>query len=128
MASAVISEEEQMTLRNQFLTQVKQFYPTGHQKKKFFKRHLIKKHASVLGLKAFVLSQPYDIPHWMAEVLTTMILASHDKDPIRSTVTETLGSVRSTHEAESHEELRNAFDDDTWEAIQAVGSQASYFT
>ena len=89
---------------------------------------LNKKHASVLGLKAFVLSHPYDIPPWMAEVLITMIQAAHDKDPIKTTVTKTLGDFRTTHENESHEELRNAFDAETWESIQAVGSQASYFT
>lgn len=38
------------------------------------------------------------------------------------------GDFRRTHENESHQELRAAFNEDQWEALQGVGSQASYFT
>jgi len=57
-----------------------------------------------------------------------MIPAARDQDPIKTTVTRTLGDFRSTHENETHDHLHEAFDAETWESISAVGSQGSYFT
>lgn len=128
-ASLGMTDEEQTTLRTQFLSQIRSQYPGGRRKRATSSStDLHKRHSCVLGLKAFVIAHPYDIPPWMAEVLTAMIPAAHDKDPIKTTVTKTLGDFKTTHENESHEELRNAFDAETWENIQGVGFQATYFT
>ena len=122
-------EDEQRVLRDQFLASVRRHYQQSRRRKKSTVASDIRqRHAGILGLKAFVLAHPYDIPPWMAEVLVAMIPAAHDTNPIKTTVTKTLGDFRTTHENESHEELREAFDEDTWENLQAVGSQASYFT
>ena len=123
-----MADEEASVLRERFLADTRKYYPTGRRKGKAKEGDAVRKHACVLGLKAFVMSHPYDIPSWMPEVLVAMIPAAHDKHPIKTTVTKTLGDFRTTHENESHESLRLAFDEETWESMQAVGSQASYFT
>ena len=44
------------------------------------------KHAAVLGLKAFVLTSPYDVPAWLPEVLMALVKASGEPAPVKSTV------------------------------------------
>lgn len=125
-----MNEEDQLELRTGFLAKMKELYPEN---RRFKKRNpstieMTKKHGFVLGLKAFVMSHPYDIPQWMPEVLVAMLPAANDPPPIKTTVTKTLGDFRRTHENESHLELRNAFDEEAWESIQAVGACCSYFS
>ena len=48
--------------------------------------------------------------------------------PISQRGRHSAGDFRRTHESESHQELRAAFNEDQWEAIMGVGAQASYFT
>uniref|UniRef100_A0A8C6PPC9 Proteasome (Prosome, macropain) activator subunit 4b n=1 Tax=Nothobranchius furzeri TaxID=105023 RepID=A0A8C6PPC9_NOTFU len=40
---------------------------------------LVRRHAGVLGLSACILSSPYDVPHWMPQIL--MDLSNHLNDP-----------------------------------------------
>ncbi|KAK0140557.1 Proteasome activator complex subunit 4B [Merluccius polli] len=40
---------------------------------------LVRRHAGVLGLSACILSSPYDVPHWMPQIL--MDLSDHLNDP-----------------------------------------------
>ena len=44
------------------------------------------KHAAVLGLKAFVLTSPYDVPAWLPEVLMALVKASGEPAPVKTTV------------------------------------------
>lgn len=44
------------------------------------------KHAVVLGLKAYVLCVPYDVPQWLPRVLMALVQASTQPAPIKSTV------------------------------------------
>lgn len=44
------------------------------------------KHAVVLGLKAFVLCTPYDVPAWLPEVLMVLTQAASQPAPIKVTV------------------------------------------
>ncbi|DBA76246.1 TPA: hypothetical protein ACH3X1_009966 [Trebouxia sp. C0004] len=44
------------------------------------------KHAAVLGLKAFVLTSPYDVPPWLPEVHMALVKASGEPAPINNTV------------------------------------------
>ena len=39
--------------------------------------------ASVLGLRAFVLSAPYDVPAWLPGVLMVLVRAGADPPPVR---------------------------------------------
>lgn len=40
--------------------------------------------AAVQGLKAFVLSSPYDVPDWMPEVLMALVGAANSRNPMVS--------------------------------------------
>ena len=44
---------------------------------------LPERHAVVLGLKAFVLSTPYDVPPWLPEVLMALVRLAAEPPPIR---------------------------------------------
>ena len=46
----------------------------------------VDKHAVVLGLKAFVLCTPYDVPAWLPEVLMVLTQAASQPAPIKVTV------------------------------------------
>lgn len=46
----------------------------------------VDKHAVVLGLKAFVLCTPYDVPFWLPEVLMVLTQAASQPAPIKVTV------------------------------------------
>ena len=85
------------------------------------------RHAPVLGLKAFVLSTPYDVPRWLPDVLMALVGVASEPQPIKTTVTRSLGEFRRTHEEAGLQECRDFFDSDQWEAIQGVSSTVSYF-
>ena len=44
------------------------------------------KHAVVLGLKAFVLAHPYDVPKWLPDLLLLLVRASLQPAPIKTSV------------------------------------------
>ena len=44
------------------------------------------KHAVVLGLKAFVLAHPYDVPQWLPDLLLLLVRASFQPAPIKTSV------------------------------------------
>ena len=44
------------------------------------------KHAVVLGLKAFVLAHPYDVPEWLPDLLLLLVRASFQPAPIKTSV------------------------------------------
>lgn len=44
------------------------------------------KHATVLGLSAFVLASPYDVPEWLPALLLALVRAASQPAPIKTTV------------------------------------------
>lgn len=47
---------------------------------------LNEKHAALLGLRAFVLTTPYDVPPWLPDVLMALVKAAGEPAPIKKTV------------------------------------------
>ena len=47
---------------------------------------LNEKHAALLGLRAFVLTSPYDVPPWLSDVLMALVKAAGEPAPIKKTV------------------------------------------
>ncbi len=43
---------------------------------------LLEAQAVVQGLKAFVLSAPYDVPGWMPQVLMALVAAANSRNPL----------------------------------------------
>ncbi|VDI21300.1 proteasome activator subunit 4 [Mytilus galloprovincialis] len=72
---------------------------------------LIKRHAGVLGLSAFVQAYPYDVPEFMPQIL--MDLSNHvdDPQPIQMTVKKTLSNFRRTHHDNWHDHKQMFTDD-----------------
>jgi hypothetical protein len=44
------------------------------------------RHAALLGLRAFVLTSPYDVPAWLTDVLMALVRAAAEPAPIKKTV------------------------------------------
>lgn len=44
------------------------------------------KHAALLGLRAFVLTSPYDVPPWLSDLLMALVKAAGEAAPIKKTV------------------------------------------
>ena len=44
------------------------------------------RHAALLGLRAFVLTSPYDAPPWLPDVLMALVRAAGEAAPIKKTV------------------------------------------
>lgn len=44
------------------------------------------RHAALLGLRAFVLTSPYDVPAWLSDVLMALVGAAGEPAPIKKTV------------------------------------------
>lgn len=86
------------------------------------------KHGCLQGLKAFLMSTPYDCPEWVPSVLLALVMAaSNPSAEIRTTVSKIVSEFKRTHEQDSLEELRAMTEADQWESIQQITSQASYF-
>lgn len=84
--------------------------------------------AAVQGLKAFVLSSPYDVPPWMPDVLMGLVAAAGRGSPlVRRDASKALGEFKRTHEQDALETLRDMLGEERWEALSQVTSSASYF-
>ena len=51
------------------------------------------RHAALLGLRAFVLTSPYDVPAWLTDVLMALVKAAAEPAPIKKTVRQGLISL-----------------------------------
>lgn len=47
--------------------------------------NVAEKHAVVMGLKACVLSAPYDVPLWLPDILMALVRSASEPNPIRDT-------------------------------------------
>ncbi|KAF8058035.1 proteasome activator subunit 4 [Scenedesmus sp. PABB004] len=84
--------------------------------------------AVVQGLKAFVLSSPYDVPPWMPEVLMALVGAANARSPlVRRDAAKALSEFKRTHEEDALDALRAALGEADWEALAQVSNSASYF-
>jgi len=84
--------------------------------------------ACIQGLKAFVMSSPYDCPGWMPGVLMALVAATGARHPqVRGDASKALSEFRRTHEQDALEELKRQLEEEQWEALQQVTSSASYF-
>lgn len=85
--------------------------------------------ACVQGLKAFVLSAPYDCPPWMGKVLLALASAAGAGAPpsVRREAAAVLSEFRRTHEQDAMGVLREQLEEDEWDAVAHVTSGASYF-
>ncbi|RXM29311.1 Proteasome activator complex subunit 4 [Acipenser ruthenus] len=72
---------------------------------------LVKRHAGVLGLSACILSNPYDVPTWMPQLLMDLSAHLNDTQPIEMTVKKTLSNFRRTH-LDNWQEHKQQFTDD----------------
>eukprot|EP00889_Picochlorum_renovo_P005245 jgi/Picre1/32275/NNA_007621.t1 len=85
------------------------------------------RHGAVLGLKALVISSPYDVPEWLPEVLMSLVRLASEPAPVRSTVRESLSEFRRTHEEGGLLAIKDAISAEHWEAIRDVATPANYF-
>eukprot|EP00878_Enallax_costatus_P008919 GHUV01009325.1.p1 GENE.GHUV01009325.1~~GHUV01009325.1.p1 ORF type:complete len:859 (+),score=405.44 GHUV01009325.1:948-3524(+) len=84
--------------------------------------------AVVQGLKAFVLSSPYDVPDWMPEVLMALVGAANSRNPlVRRDASKALSEFKRTHEEDALDQLKGMLAEEQWEALTQVTSSASYF-
>lgn len=72
---------------------------------------LIKRHAGVLGLSAFVEAYPYDVPEFMPQILMDLSNHVNDPQPIQMTVKKTLSNFRRTHHDNWHDHKQMFTDD-----------------
>jgi proteasome activator subunit 4 len=90
---------------------------------------LLPKHGAVLGLKAFLMSAPYDVHAWTPSVLLALVPGAGSRQPaaVRAEASQALAEFKRTHEQDSLALLRADMGADDWESFQAVTSSASYF-
>ncbi|DBA73425.1 TPA: hypothetical protein ACH3X1_011462 [Trebouxia sp. C0004] len=121
-------------LRQHFLQKVDHMFPAKQRGKrpslppqKGSASSVNERHAALLGLRAFVLTSPYDVPAWLTDVLMALVRAAAEPAPIKKTVRNTLGEFRRTHEEAGLAEVKRLLTSDQWDAVQDVSSPATYF-
>ncbi|KAL0045726.1 hypothetical protein WJX82_002854 [Trebouxia sp. C0006] len=121
-------------LRQHFLQKVDHMFPAKQRGKRLSlppqkgsASSVNERHAALLGLRAFVLTSPYDVPAWLTDVLMALARAAAEPAPIKKTVRNTLGEFRRTHEEAGLAEVKRLLTSDQWDAIQDVSSPATYF-
>ncbi len=90
----------------------------------------LQKQGCVAGLRALLMSCPYDVPRWVPPVLLALVRAAGggERDSaVRGEAGRALGEFRRTHEAEAMEELRAMMDSDQYDSFTQATSAASYF-
>ena len=62
------------------------------------KAKLSQYHSGVLGLCSFVNAYPYDVPHFVPDILMELERHLHDPQPIPKTIKSTLQDFKRTHQ------------------------------
>lgn len=83
-------------------------------------------HGAVLGLSACILSQPYDVPPWIPDMLMVLSRYAQEPPPVRTTVTRTFGDFKRTH-ADTWLLHKDEFTAEQLEVLSELTSSASYF-
>lgn len=84
------------------------------------------RHAGILGLGAFVMTRPYDVPAWLPSLLRELSSHFQDPNPIGSGVKQLFAEFQRTHK-DRWEEFKEQFSEEELEALQSVVSSPSYF-
>ncbi|XP_051160943.1 proteasome activator complex subunit 4-like [Leptopilina boulardi] len=58
---------------------------------------IVKRHAGILGLCAFIQAHPYDIPSYVPSIFEHLGSHLHDPEPIPATIKKTMGNFKRTH-------------------------------
>jgi proteasome activator subunit 4 len=83
-------------------------------------------HGAVLGLRALVMSSPYEIPKWLPGILMSLVRVGTEKGLVGRTVTECLSDFRRTHD--NLDVVKSKLSEEEWEAIRDVAvGVSSYF-
>eukprot|EP00884_Botryococcus_braunii_P020190 jgi/Botrbrau1/6855/Bobra.152_2s0014.1 len=128
-----VSDSKAAALRSQLLEQHSALFPARKNRRDRTKSEpraaekIAEKHAVVLGLKACVLSAPYDVPCWLPDVLLALVRSSSEPIPIRDTARKAIAEFRRTHEEAQLGQVRSLLTEDQWEALLDVVSPSSYF-
>jgi proteasome activator subunit 4 len=130
-----LEERPAASVRARIMDEALKVFPAGKRKRvaaapagdRQDKAALTRAHASVLGLKAALLSSPYEIAPWMSDVLLAIVRAARMPVPVKATATGSLGLFRKTHEASESRPLKERLDPDVWSSICDVANASSYF-
>eukprot|EP00184_Porphyridium_aerugineum_P000329 CAMPEP_0184699828 /NCGR_PEP_ID=MMETSP0313-20130426/5939_1 /TAXON_ID=2792 /ORGANISM="Porphyridium aerugineum, Strain SAG 1380-2" /LENGTH=2155 /DNA_ID=CAMNT_0027158957 /DNA_START=349 /DNA_END=6816 /DNA_ORIENTATION=- len=87
---------------------------------------LLQRHAAVLGLSALVMSQPYEIPDWMPNVLMELAKCINNPAPISASVRNLFAEFWRTHrdEWQSH---KSKFNEEEREVVSELLISPSYY-
>mmetsp|Transcript_7622 Transcript_7622/g.11786 ORF Transcript_7622/g.11786 Transcript_7622/m.11786 type:complete len:1399 (-) Transcript_7622:80-4276(-) len=85
-----------------------------------------KRHGGVLGLSAFILSQPYDVPEWLPHTLIGLAENTRDAVPIGTSAKKVFQEFMRTHQDEWHV-FEDRFTEDQLDTLRDCGSSLTYF-
>jgi hypothetical protein len=91
-----------------------------------YNKIIAKRHAAVLGIAAVIRAFPYELPKWMPKALVILSESSNDPAPIRSTITETFGEFKRTHQ-DDWETHKQKFTSDELYAVSDLLLSQNYF-
>ena len=118
-----IDEERQKALLGSFMklsrTKLKKGKENNAEK-------LVKRHSGVLGVSAFVLAYPYDVPSFVPDALMALSDNLHDPQPIPATVKKTLQDFKRTHQ-DNWQEHKTKFSDDQLVVLTDLLVSPSYY-
>jgi len=134
-----ISAERQATIRAQIVDHAKAVFPDRKRRRlasgdggargaagSKMEHSLQVMHGAVLGLRALVMSSPYEIPKWLPGILMSLVRVGTEKGLVGRTVTECLSDFRRTHD--NLDVVKSKLSVEEWEAIRDVAvGVSSYF-
>jgi len=84
------------------------------------------RHGGLLGLSAFILSQPYDVPEWLPSTICGLAEHTRDTIPISTTAKKLFQEFMRTHQDEWHL-FEDKFSEEQLDTLRDCGSSLSYF-
>eukprot|EP00466_Bigelowiella_natans_P010474 jgi/Bigna1/130913/aug1.12_g5621 len=84
------------------------------------------RHGGLLGLSAFILSQPYAVPEWLPATLIGLAPHTRDAIPIGTTAKKLFQEFTRTHQDEWHL-FEEKFTEDQLDTLRDCGSSLTYF-
>jgi len=85
-----------------------------------------KRHGGVLGLRAMILSRPYDVPEWLPHTLIGLAEHTRDPIPIGTSAKKVFQEFMRTHQDEWHI-FEDKFTEDQLDTLRDCGSSLTYF-